>query len=411
MRKALILFMPMMARQSWRTLTGIVILLAVMIGNVLFLHEAFTARFPGGNDSIPRWVGTLAWFTEGLNPYSDEVTNRAQTMIYGRLARPDEDQQRFVYPFYTVFFYLPLLWLNYEWARAVGMVLLEASLIITVIGSLRLYAWSPPLWLRATTLGWAILFYHGARTILIWQIAGMVAALLAVALWAIKEKRDVLAGLCLALATIKPQMTFLLVPLLGVWALTAWRWRLAASISISMAVLLGASFLLLPSWLNDMRRQLADYTNYTHIGSPLNILTQTVFPFLGQSVEWALITVLVIWLVWEWWQVRRRADGRFGWVLALTLVLTNMIVTRTATTNYVMMIPALIYLFAVAARRYGSRSGVGIVVVELALFLGLWALFLATVQGRDEQWPVYLPLPLLLLAGLIFCRPKSVADA
>jgi hypothetical protein len=76
-----------------------------------------------------------------------------------------------------------------------------------------------------------------------------------------------------------------------------------------------------------------------------------------------------------------------------------------------MMIPALIYLFAVAARRYGSRSGVGIVVVELALFLGLWALFLATVQGRDEQWPVYLPLPLLLLAGLIFCRPKSVADA
>jgi len=396
-------------RQHWRTLTGIAILMAVGIGNVVFLHEAFTTRFPGGNDSVPRWVGTVAWFNEGLNPYSDEVTNRAQTMIYGRLAHPDEDQQRFVYPFYTIFFYLPLLWLNYEWARAVGMVLLEASLIISVIVSLRVYEWSPPLWLRALTLSWAIIFYHGARTILIWQIAGMVAALLAVALWAIKEKRDVLAGVCLALATIKPQMTFLIVPLIGVWSLTGRRWKLAASMAVSMAVLAGLSFLLLPSWLNDMRRQLADYTNYTHIGSPLNILTQTVFPFLGQPVEWALIAILTIWLLWEWWQVRGHAEGRFSWVLALTLVLTNMVVTRTATTNYVMMIPALIYLFAVATRRYGSRSVVGIVILELALLIGLWGLFLATVQGRDEQWPVYLPLPLLLLAGLIMCRPRNVA--
>ncbi|MBI3244767.1 MAG: DUF2029 domain-containing protein [Chloroflexi bacterium] len=400
--------MKLVDRQRLSRLAAGLLLVVVALGNIIFLHDFFTARFPGGNDSIPRWVGSLAWFSEGLNPYSDEVTDRAQEMIYGRRARPEEDKQRFVYPFYTVFFYLPLLWLNYEWARAVGMVLLEVSLILTTIVSLRMYQWKPPSWLLALTVIWAVIFYHGARTIILWQMAGVVAVLIAVGLWAVKERRDVLAGVCLALATIKPQMTFLLLPLLGLWSLSARRWRLAASLAMSMAVLVGGSFLLLPGWLNDMQRQLADYTNYTHIGSPINILTQTVFPFLGQPVEWALVTILTVWLIWEWWGVRRDDGGRFDWVLALTLVATNLIVTRTATTNYVMMLPALIYLFVLAARAYGPKAHLWIALTEIVLLVGMWVVFVVTVQGREEQWPVYLPLPFGLLLGLMMYRRNTI---
>ncbi len=384
------------------------LLAAVALGNVVFLHDFFTARSPGGNDSIPRWVGSLAWFSEGLSPYSDEVTDRAQQMIYGRLAHADEDKQRFVYPFYTVFFYLPLIWLNYEWARAVGMVILEASLLLTAIVSLRLYQWKPPLWLLALTVMWSVVFYHGARTIILWQLAGVAAALIAVGLWGIKERRDVLAGVCLALASVKPQMAFLILPLIGVWSLATRRWKLAASLTVSMSVLVGVSFLLLPSWLSDMGLQLADYTNYTHIGSPLNIVTQIVFPALGQPVEWALISVLVVWLLWEWWLAWKHDSERLDWALALTLVITNLVVTRTATTNYVMMLPALIYLFAVAARTYGAKAYLWIALTEVVLLAGLWVLFAATVQGREEQWPVYLPLPLVLLSGLIMCRRNTI---
>jgi hypothetical protein len=84
-----------------------------------------------------------------------------------------------------------------------------------------------------------------------------------------------------------------------------------------------------------------------------------------------------------------------------------MVVARTATTNYVMMIPALIYLFAAVARRYSSKVNLLIALIEVVLLVGLWVLFSSTVQGREEQWPVYLPWPFLLLAGLILFRPKQ----
>jgi len=87
----------------------LVILIPVIFAvNIVLTHNIFTVYFPGGNDSIPRYIGAQAWLFEGVNPYSDEVTVRAQKMIYGRLAKPDEYPQSFVYPFYTIFFYVPL---------------------------------------------------------------------------------------------------------------------------------------------------------------------------------------------------------------------------------------------------------------------------------------------------------------
>jgi hypothetical protein len=266
--------------------------------------------------------------------------------------------------------------------------------------------------LFALTALWSVVFYHGARTIIVWQFAGISAALIAGGLWGIKERRDVFAGVCLALATSKPQMTFLIVPLAALWSLTARRWKLAASLAVSMIVLMGVSFLLVPSWLADMLRQVEGYQNYTDVGSPINTLTSKVFPFLGQPVEWPLTIGLVGWLLWEWWQVRQGAGERFDWVMALTLVITNLVALRTATTNYVMLIPALIYLFARAARwRGGAEANVWIAGVELTLLVGLWLLFVITVKGRVEQPSMYLPLPFGLLAGLIACRPSSSHDS
>ncbi|MBI4630540.1 MAG: DUF2029 domain-containing protein [Chloroflexi bacterium] len=296
-----------------------ILLPIVFVADVIFTHNAFTVRFPGGNDSVPRYVGAQAWFFERLSPYSDEVTDRAQKIIYGRLAKPEEDKQRFAYPFYVIFFYLPLTFFTWDWAQAIGIVVLEFALVAMTIFSLRLYRWSPPPLVLAFTVLWTIIFYHGTRTIILVQFAGIAALLIVVGLWAIKEKRDVLGGVALALASAKPQ-----------------------------------------------------------------------------------------WLLWEWWQVKRDQDStRLDWVIALTLIITNMIVTRTATTNYVMMLPALFYMFKVAADRFGAKANVWIVMTELILFIGIWMLFAFTLKGRDEQWQVYLPLPLMLLAGMIVFRPKQ----
>ncbi len=400
-----------MNRQRFILIALITLLPVIFAVNVIFTHNAFTVRFPGGNDSVPRYVGAQAWFFERLSPYSDEVTDRAQKVIYGRLAKPEEDKQRFAYPFYVIFFYLPLTFFTWDWAQAIGIVALEFALVAMTIFSLRLYRWSPSPLVLALTILWTIIFYHGTRTIILVQFAGIAALLIVLGLWAIKEKRDVLGGVALALASAKPQMLFLILPLIGLWSLFNKRWRLAASLTITLLTLLGVSFILLPSWLIKMQTQLADYTNYTHIGSPLNILTTIVFPSLGPAAEWGMIGILLAWLFWEWWQAKGDQDStRLDWVIALTLIITNMIVTRTATTNYVMMLPALFYMFKVAADRFGAKANIWIVVAELILLVGIWVLFAFTVKGRDEQWQVYLPLPLILLAGMIVFRPKQESN-
>ena len=395
------------AQQRLLIIVLVILVPAIFIDNVVFTHNTFTIRFPGGNDSIPRYVAAQAWLFEGLSPYSDEVTARAQIMINGRLARPDEDRQRFAYPFYVIFFYIPLAFFTWDWAQAIGIVTLEFALMLITIFSLRLYKWSPPPLVLAFTLLWTLVWYHAVRTIIVVQFAGIAGLLIVVGLWAIKEKREVLAGVALALASAKPQMLFLLLPFIGIWSILNKRWRLALSISITMIILLGASFLFVPTWLTDMLTQLADYTQYTHIGSPLNILTAIVFPSLGSNGEWVLIGILLVWLLWEWWLVRfDPGSGRLDWTIALTLIVTNIIVKRTATTNYIMMLPALFLIFKTCIDRFGVKANLWIVITQIALAVGIWALFAFTVQGNAEQWPVYFPFPFGLLAAMIFFRPK-----
>lgn len=401
--------MMTLTKWSWRTVTWATLFVAI-IGAALFLHYRFAQQVPGGADFVPRWVGTHAWVFEGLDPYSDEVTARSQRMVLGRLADPDEDQLKFAYPFYIVFYYLPLIGLDYTLARSILMMIIEGSLAGITLLSLRTYRWSPPVWLVALTLAWSVLFYNGARTIILGQFAGISAMFIALAVWSIKERHDVLAGCALALASPKPQMVFLLLPLVGLWGLTARRWKIPLAMVMSLGVLAGLSFLCLPTWLDGLRAQLGDYVVYTHIGSPINILTTILFPAIGAPVEWLISAALVVWLIWEWWQVRFSDTGRFDWVLTLTLVITNLIALRTATTNYVMMLPCLFYLFARFARAKGKRANVWIAIIEIGLFVGLWALFALTVKGIEEQRSIYLPLPLGLLFMLIVFRPKISGD-
>jgi hypothetical protein len=50
-----------------------------------------------------------------------------------------------------------------------------------------------------------------------------------------------------------------------------------------------------------------------------------------------------------------------------------------------------------------------IILILAGLLVGLWALFLATVEGNFEQAAMYLPMPLLLLGWLMVKTPTRHA--
>jgi ABC-type transport system involved in cytochrome c biogenesis permease subunit len=79
-----------------------------------------------------------------------------------------------------------------------------------------------------------------------------------------------------------------------------------------------------------------------------------------------------------------------------------------------MMLPALFFIFKSVADRYGSKANPWIVGTQIVLAAGIWTLFAITVEGREEQWPVYLPLPSGLLTAMIIFKPmreSSLSEA
>jgi len=382
----------------------------VAVGNVVVTHAVFTSRFPGANDLYPYWRGAQLFWRDGIDPYSDDATLAIQKGIHGRPAHTDEDQNVFVYPFYVVFFLLPLIWLPYAWVQAIWMVFLEFSILAGVSIIIDLLEWRLPKWLMGLTALWALLFYHSARTILLGQFAGVVFLAAVSALWCLNNGHEVAAGIVLAVTTLKPQMSVFLIPALLLWGLSRRRWGLLLGFFISLGILTGISFLMLPGWAVAFLRQVTLYPSYTAIGSPVWIITRYYFPFLGPVGEMGFSILLLLYMFVQWRRLWGVAIGSkcFYWVLGVTLIVTNVVVIRTATTNYVIMyVPLFLALKAAVDRLPYGRWFLALFYV--ASIVAMWWLFVTTVAGRFENPILYLPLSFgLLLVFLTWRRWAKV---
>jgi uncharacterized membrane protein len=133
--------------------------------------------------------------------------------MYGRPALPSEDKAAFAYPIYVVLVTWPLcLTANFATVYAIAMTTLILCLVLSAILAREAVGWQPRGWLWIWCLVWIVMMYPNARTVLLGQPAGVVSVLLIGALAAMRRGRDVLAGVALALSTIKPQMAVLIVP-------------------------------------------------------------------------------------------------------------------------------------------------------------------------------------------------------
>lgn len=389
------------------------LLLAAVAGYTWAVWQYFTLPVPGGNDFLARYTAWTAYFKLGLNPYSDAATLYTQQAFYGRPALPGEDLQRLTYPFYSVLVHGPFTLLDYALARAVHITVLQAAIVLGVALTLRVMQWRPPVWLLALLVGWALLDYHMARGVILGQVAIFGFLSLAGALALLARGRDAAAGMVLVLATVKPPLVFLVVPFLVLWALARRRWRFLAGFFGLLAALCLGSFALLPTWFGDMLRRIQEYSSYTVGQSPLWVITHEWWPGLGAPVEWALLAVCGAWLLWAWWRALvRRPESRpeFHWALAVTLVVSNLVVSRSATTNYVLLLVPTLWVFALLAAH--GRAGRALLLAVLAgALVGPWWLHFATVVGNQEQASMFFPWPAALLLVLTLERRWLLREA
>jgi hypothetical protein len=382
----------------------IVVLFGLLIG-LTYVNYQFAERSPGGNDFLARWTGAHYWLVEGINPYDERVGSEAQRMIYGRPAdiEAGEDLANFVYPLPAMIFFAPFGLLPYTTARALWMTILEVALPVLAVMGLRLARWRTAAATTAFVLLFSIFWYHGIRSIVVGQFAVVEALLLIGALLAIQEQNDILSGVLLALSIAKPQMAFLLIPFILFWGATRRRWRLIGATFGSLTVLIMGSILIMPDWPIRWLTQLVAYPDYTALGSPVSIFVGLV-PGAGQNFERVLVGALALYMLYEWIAARQAEDRHFQWTSAMTLAITNLIAFRTATTNYVVLLPPILLVFSSFQSRWRGRGTAAVWGIMALLLAGLWWLFLATVDGNVESLWMYFPVPVLSFLGLLWVR-------
>jgi len=249
--------------------------------------------------------------------------------------------------------------------------------------------WPVHLWAQASiafvTLG-SLAVVQGLK---LQQMTLAVAALMAVAIVLLVTDHQIAAGILLALATIKPQLVFLLLLWLAIWTVADLknRYRWAASFLMMMTVLFVAAEIWLPHWIPKFWQAAREYQRYTNAVPILDLLMPAPWSRFLQ-VAAGIAAAYVCW--------KNRKFGEHSPAFAintcLVLTVTLVIVPTYALYNQVLLLPALLML-ARDCWAIWDRSPAGRVLLVAVAVLLSW------------QW-----VSSIVLAGLSLMMPLEVVQ-
>ncbi|MCB9134901.1 MAG: DUF2029 domain-containing protein [Anaerolineales bacterium] len=389
----------------WLPVGMLGLFLAIFIGLTIFNYR-FSVQNPGGNDFLVYWIGARYWLKEGISPYSEEVRVATQEMILGRPPQEGDAENLFVYPLYSMAFFAPFGLMDFVVARALWTTIVEGALVMLAFLSMRVAGWRVSVGKAALVVLFCVVWYHGVRNIILGQFAVVNALLIVLTLILIQQKQDIPAGILLAFTTSKPTMVFLLVPFIILWAFSTRRWGIIQGAFGGIVVLFLATLALMPNWPLQWVYRLLDYpkaTEFTLLDSPLSYLAN-LMPGIAVTLNPVLHVLAGLYLLVEWVFAWGKDYKHFLWTTGITLVITNLIAYRTATTNYVVLIPFLFLIFRIWEYRWKVMGALAVWSTIILLLVGLWALFITTVRGNLEAPIMYLPVPFFCLLGLWWVR-------
>jgi len=394
--------------------------------------DAASHNRPRGNlsDLYPRWLGARELLVHGRNPYSTDITREIQQGYYGRPLDPTHagdprDQQAFAYPVYVVFLLAPAIHLPFGVLQIGFRFLLFVLAAASVLFWLRVLRWKvscgTTLILVVLMLGWLPM----VQGIKLQQLSLLVAGMLATCGACLTGGWLVAAGVLLALATIKPQLTWPLALWLLLWAASEWRVRrrFAFGFGLTMLLLLGGAELVLPGWIRMFVEAIGQYHQYTQNQSLLSVL---LGPIPGRILAGGSLLVCAA-VLWRERAEPAPSDG-FGRAFGLVLALTVVVVPMSALYNQVLLAPAILALIQSESSGASIRPAIRLVQVAGGILLtwpwiatlGLSAAsFWLTSELRQRLWvlPFYssLMLPIVVFAlALLDSRtrqPNNLRDS
>jgi hypothetical protein len=317
------------------------------------------AHRPIGNNSdlYPRWLGARELLLHGRDPYSAEVTREIQIGFYGRplnSSNPSDPtaQESFVYPIYVAFLLAPTIHLPFPVVAIVFRWILLASIAATI-----------PLWMYCIGLRarWPMvaagMLLAASTSPAMYEyfqqnLAALAVLFLAAAFAATVAGKLGLAGVLLALSTIKPDTTGALVIWLLLWAAASIkrRGRILWSFIGTLSLLTLAAEIYSPHWI---QRFLLAVRQYPAYGTDPSVI-QVLFPRPVAAVVTVGLVAYLLVRVWSW---KNAAAGsqEFAWALALVGATTLVTLPKLAGYNALLLIPGLLVLVVHYARLPAGR--------------------------------------------------------
>lgn len=383
-----------------------------ILGGLFWINLWISQQWAGGQDFAVYWASARALLEFEADPYGELASLNAQQAVHEPTPGAATPGFRLDLPLQAEMLAFPLAAIpEFETARALWMLLLECALFGTSLLCLRVLGSKPrisafllPLfgvfWLQAI---WPLSEGNAIIVATFFVVAGLVA---------LQGTREEAAGVLLALGTFKFLTLGPFLLLVVVWSLFRRNWRLPVAYLLSLAILVVVSFLFFPNWLLPYLRAVIVDLRAIDVVSTGKIISSS-FPAIGVRFSQILTALAAGLILWEWWSARHGGYRHMLWAACLTLSLTPLLGLPTNPQNYaILILPTSFFILLVEERWSGSGRAL-VLGFLIALFVGLWFIFLATARPSVA---LFFPAPVVLTLALYWIRwwaikpPRTWAD-
>jgi len=405
------------------------VLLAIfLVAGLVALNWFLARQYGSGADFLPAWNGARSFLFANADPYSQNVSQQTQRVVYQRVALEGEYPYALDIPFplllvyaFPLFLYklfLAMLTLlpfqislptpgiaSAQWARAIWMTLSEFGLGLLVLFSLRLADWAPRRWFSILLLAFALTWFFSAVALLDGSFSIVLALALAGALFAMRDFNDELAGFLLGITALKWEATLLPWVLLILAAFTARRWRVFSGIGMTWFTLGVVGFLLYPDWFWPYARAVASNWRADDVLTPMRFLSEWA-PDAGKGLFLLLISILLLILILEWFNALRGKDfRRVAWVFALSFAIAPLIGFPVTFANLASLVFSSVFILPFAWERWKKYPYLVLSAILILFFALPLALQFSPISSPFlADGLTFLLPPLFLIIGLYWIR-------
>ena len=359
----------------------------VSLGIILTLIIPMFLREKGGGDFLAYWSAAHL-FANGGNPYSQaEMRQLQQQTSPDRFVNNDGFINAWNPP-WLILILLPVGILPFSIAFPVWVFCNTFLIGLALLISWKLCVGDQRSWGILFVFLTGFLYVETISYLAIGQITSIVLLGIVLFIWFLDRDLDILAGIAILFATIKPHISYFFLILAFIWIIQNRRWKVVIGFILAALISLVIFWVIIPGWLN----------NYISLlnNLPFNLLyTSTFTSLISDKFNISIfkfLPILLIFLIKPLLQIIRSED----WLTAANLALLASIPLSPYGFNFdhIVLLPSIVQIIAWSSkneipRKYTYFIFIGLVVINLIIAKML------SIDGLEYYWFFWIPIPLL----------------